>query len=617
MERSKPLQDCNSGHIDSEILLNTTSSESSPLLKRKFSSHLVWRYSTTRKFISSKSALLTLLWSFVLGLWNGIALNPDLYLRNFVISFALSGYFLVAFIFCFFPLAGFLADIKYGRYKIVKWSLFLLVVSIPLACLLGGLIGTFIYLAEYEKDYRLVYLVMMVIVSVLGLVVLGISYIGLVGFSANVIQFGMDQLHDSPGEDRTLFIHWYVWGYYTTSCIGQLAWNLAIQFPYNFMSNLRPYNIVGCCLLGLIPLFITVVLAITLRLAERNREWFLIEPGRLNPYKLVYLVTKFAQKHKIPVRRSAFTYCEDKVPTGLDLAKEKYGGSFTTEQVEDVKVFYGILKVLFSFGAVFSLDFAATSVLPMYALHFTPYEYNSPQDSHLEFSYNGTLLSHIVINSGLLSPFLIAISMPFYLCALRPFMSAYIPGMLKRMGLGMVLVLCSLIISFSMDMSVHMTKDDSIGGVNSTRCNMFPIIPEPYGETHSLHSTYYLITQLTLSALSHMLIYTAVFEFVCSQSPHSMKGLLIGLLYAIKGLYQLFSAILLAPYLGLEYSNQSPKPSCGVYYYGMNIVIGAVAVLVYMWVAKRYRYRERDEPSNIHRYAEEYYSKTEQEEYYD
>ena len=66
------------------------------------------------------------------------------------------------------------------------------------------------------------------------------------------------------------------------------------------------------------------------------------------------------------MRRSAFTYCEDEIPTGLDLGKEKYGGPFSTEQVEDVKVFYGILKVLFSFGAMFFLDFAASSVLPIF-----------------------------------------------------------------------------------------------------------------------------------------------------------------------------------------------------------------------------------------------------------
>ena len=54
--------------------------------------------------------------------------------------------------------------------------------------------------------------------------------------------------------------------------------------------------------------------------------------------------------------------------------------------------------------------------------------------------------------------------------------------------------------------------------------------------------------QLILSALSRMLIYTGVFEFICSQSPHSMKGLIIGVFYAIRGLYQVLAALLVLPY---------------------------------------------------------------------
>ena len=201
------------------------------------------------------------------------------------------------------------------------------------------------------------------------------SYVGLVGFAANVIQFGMDQLHDSPGEDRTLFIHWYVWVYFVTTGIGQLAWDMTIQYPYNY-KNLYYfattwYNFIGCMILGLGNIMVVISLIVTLCLAKRRRNRFLIEPGTVNPYRLVYVIIKFARQHKTPGRRSAFTYCEDEIPTGLDLGKEKYGGPFSTEQVEDVKVFCGILKVLFSFGAVFFLDFAANSVLPYYALHVT------------------------------------------------------------------------------------------------------------------------------------------------------------------------------------------------------------------------------------------------------
>ena len=440
-----------------------------------------------------------------------------------------------------------------------------------------------------------------------GFVVLVPSYTGLVGFAANVVQFGMDQLHDSPGEDRTLFIHWYVWVYFVTIVIGQLAWNLALQYRYNDVFYIEWYNTTGIVLLSLIPLLVMLLLIITLCLAKRRRNWFLIEPGTVNPYKLVYRVTKFARQHKTPVRRSAFTYCEDEIPTGLDLGKEKYGGPFSSEQVEDVKVFYGILKILFGFGAVFFLDFAASSVLPFYALHTSWYIAFDPYYNDTNTFLNGTLPEHILLNCGLLSPLLVTICLPLYLCLLRPFISRYVPGMLKRMGLGMILILLSLVTSLALDIAEHMGNDFHL-------C-MFDdyIFGSQYPLNSPQQSPLLLIVPLVLTSLSHMLIYTAVFEFICSQSPHSMKGLLIGLLYAIKGLYQLLATILVVPFT-VGYRSQM---SCAFYYYLVNIVIGLIAVLTYMWVAKRYKYRERDEICEIHRYAEEYYSNPQQEQYYD
>ena len=35
-----------------------------------------------------------------------------------------------------------------------------------------------------------------------------------VAFSTNVIQFGLDQLHDASTDDSVLYIHWYVSTYY-------------------------------------------------------------------------------------------------------------------------------------------------------------------------------------------------------------------------------------------------------------------------------------------------------------------------------------------------------------------------------------------------------------------
>ena len=49
------------------------------------------------------------------------------------------------------------------------------------------------------------------------------------------------------------------------------------------------------------------------------------------------------QENKHPRCRSAFTYCEDELPSHLDLGKHKYGEPFTTEQVEDSKHSYDCL----------------------------------------------------------------------------------------------------------------------------------------------------------------------------------------------------------------------------------------------------------------------------------
>jgi peptide/histidine transporter 3/4 len=84
--------------------------------------------------------------------------------------------------------------------------------------------------------------------------------------------------------------------------------------------------------------------------------WFHIEPAGANPYKLVYKVFKFAYQLKVPLKRGAFTYCEDESPSRMDLGKQKYGGPYTTKQVEDVKAFLGILKVLICIASAFMLQ---------------------------------------------------------------------------------------------------------------------------------------------------------------------------------------------------------------------------------------------------------------------
>ena len=61
----------------------------------------------------------------------------------------------------------------------------------------------------------------------------------------------------------------------------------------------------------------------------------------------MWKILHFPWKHKYPVNRSAFSYCEGHNPSHLDLGKEQYHGRpFTTEEVEDIKTFLRQLLLL-------------------------------------------------------------------------------------------------------------------------------------------------------------------------------------------------------------------------------------------------------------------------------
>ena len=66
-------------------------------------------------------------------------------------------------------------------------------------------------------------------------------------------------------------------------------------------------------------------------------------------------IAQYAIKHKYPRQRSAFTYCEDTLPSRIDFGKSKYGGPFTTEQVEDVKTLLRTVLFILSGSALFGI----------------------------------------------------------------------------------------------------------------------------------------------------------------------------------------------------------------------------------------------------------------------
>ena len=286
---------------------------------------------------------------------------------------------------------------------------------------------------------------------------------------------------------------------------------------------------------------------------------------------------------------------EDELPSRIDFGKTKYGGPFTTEQVQDVKVLLGILCVLLALGPSFAIETAATALLPTFA-------------QHLRNTSTDDCFSKLIINNGTLTSITIAISIPLYLLIIRPYVQDYMPGMLKRMGIGMVFFCISLLVTFFTDTAGHVINENATCFLSDS--------PSSANDYDYLHiNTHFLILQSYLNSLGYMLFYSAAYQFICAQSPHSMKGLLIGAFFAINGLFHLLSVLgIFLPFTFWRHQ----FPSCSFGYYLTNIVLYLVGIVIFVCIAKWYKLRERDEPSNrYYMYAEEYYAKAQDEPNYD
>ena len=583
--------------VQSELIWPQTemASEETPLLPVVRSCTRKTKHSnccfTTSCCIGSKAARLILLWNFAVLLAYKLFYDINVYFQvrhQAVLPILLP--IISTFIAVFSPVAGLLTDIRFSRVKAVRCTSYAILVMALVTFVAIILLSIFDYGLPRQKRT----VIFITIWSILAIMV--IVY---VVFIINGIQFGMDQLHDSTTEDSILYIHWYVWIYYTCSLIIQIPWNFSINGYYENVIFFRMF-LAGSILIIIIVIFLLIV---SLCVVHNRKVCFFLEPAGANPYKLVYRVVKFAYQHKVPLRRSAFTYCDEESPTRLDVGKHKFGGPFTTKQVEDVKAFLGILKVLITIGPAFLLQTAMQTLLPLFSKHSNIFlETTSGRQVLIE-----GVARHILISNGLLSPLLVVICIPLYLCWIRPRITYYIPGMLKRIQIALVVMVLSLICTFVMDVVVHMRKTElehahcmfKLTFVKTQNVSYFPSSPPLY------QNVYFFIIQHVLSALADMLFDIAVLEFICSQSPYSMKGLLLGTFFSIRSFFQGIAIISTVPF-GTVWKIE--PLSCGSGFYAMYIVIGLLEFVLFSCVSKRYKYRNVNEPSNEYRYAEEYYS---------
>ena len=227
-----------------------------------------------------------------------------------------------------YPISGFLADIVFGRYRMIVASMCCIIVSFVFV--LGAVTFMALYYLSSLPHHLSQTLIVLIVLASLFCLTFGI---GVVAYHANFIQFGLDQLMEVPSKYLSMLIHWMIWA--DNFCFALIIPLAATTLCHN---KAPPAAVaIGVCILCFILLNLFLVILC------RKRHWFHAEPGHHNPYKMVIKVLNFARRNKYPLQRSAFTYCDDERPSRLDFAKERFGGPFSTEQWKMSKLSFGFL----------------------------------------------------------------------------------------------------------------------------------------------------------------------------------------------------------------------------------------------------------------------------------
>ena len=89
------------------------------------------------------------------------------------------------------------------------------------------------------------------------------------------------------------------------------------------------------------------------------------------------------------------------------------------------------------------------------------------------------------------------------------------------------------------------------------------------------------------------------FEFICAQSPNTFKGFMIGLLYAVQGIFALLAALVIVPFNGSQdFNHRQGTVHCPYGFFSLQIGLCVVALIIYGLITHKYQQRQRDPITN-------------------
>ena len=568
----------NSKEVGSESESNSGSMQDILQLSNRSTRNMNFKPSYRIRKLKNKGALLILVWNcLVISTFHYLIVNPEMFhptshVLYYACSIIIWGLTL--------PIAGWLADVCFTRYKIMRWSILIMWIASVLVAT-TSVLSQISAIERYYHDSANKYITMLLLI---------VMTLAFGGYQANAVLFGIDQLQDASTDEITSFISWYVFTYFSSGLVIKFIY-ICLGEAYN---SLLPEFLVCICL--------TIMAVLTLSCDQI----FLKEPITQNPFQLIYKVIKYAIKTKHPRCRSAFTYCEDDLPSRIDFGKRKYGGPFTTEEVEDVKTFLRMLVVIFIASAM------ACGALSLYSLKFqliiTHEDDSYDALFHFDRFHDSSWITVIIIE--LTFYFSGTVLILLYEFIFYPLLRNYVPYMQNyqwKVAVGIVSQIARIIALMTIDLTAHHNYIKH----NNINVTIQCIFMEQSGILNSNFNMQWMILVRVFNSISSITSITGAFEFICSQSPYSMRGLLFGATYCCVMLYFLVGYGIMKPFTKLSTSISwgAGIISCEFWYLLLILVILILNSIMVCILSKWYKNRKREDVlPNEQVFAERYYT---------
>ena len=447
-----------------------------------------------------------------------------------------------------FPIGGWLADTRIGRYRVIHYSMLLMWLGTILATF-GELLLTNVVSSEHHAQILDgVYSCLCVFVA-----------IGLGGFLSNIIHLGIDQLADASSTEITSFITWYI---------------MTV-----FLSGFTVHYITDCVITSNTFYIKTFVVAICLTLAvslDFLLQHILVrEQVAGSSIRVILRVVKYSFKSG----KSAHVQMDsDGVFSKLDVAKHIHGGPFTSQQVDNVRKFLKILIIIaiatIAYGSIPLLTYASERIeFHLHILHRENDISDCYKDLTVRYAYFFFIMVLIVLYEFLIHPL-------FYRC---------LPKVrITTKFLFAIVVFLLWILSLLTIQSVTYVRELNVSGNASKVCL---IIKGTKLDNISIAYKWLLIPSF-FEGLSFILILSSSLEFIWAQAPTSMKGLILGLGYLFVGVYTMIHTVLSAPFnfkgIARHIAWEHSPLSCEIWYFLMEAIITFIVLVSMIVAVKRY-----------------------------